>query len=244
MRPDIDTLRAVISSSTGNLILCSPFIRKEALEIVQVSLPLAVSQVEIWTRLSFHDWLTGASEPDGLLEFRDEIVGAGHKFDLRQGMHLHAKAVISNGEVALAGSANLTIAGYRRNLELIRLVDGNEVSQLRTIIDRMRTHLTPVGDQELREFVKRCLDKIEQQEALLDLIREELPPEEIASAQLLSYRDFWDYLEHSDSPLALEVLRIAKNLDDNNNSGKVKQAFSVYSVSCRSIRRTDNLWRI
>lgn len=226
-RPEIDTLQEVIRSSSGNLVLCSPFIRREVLEIVQVALPPEITEVEVWTRLSFRDWLTGASEPDGLLDFRDEIVDAGRQFGVRQGSRLHAKVVLSDGELALAGSANLTMGGFRRNLELVRVVDGAEVGQLRGVVNQIRPELTRVTTAELRDFVTQCSDMTEVQEALLDLIREESPPDEVEQihTQLLSYREFWTHLEESDSPLASEVLRIAKNLDRNNNTGKVKQAF-------------------
>ncbi len=140
-RPDIDALRQVIRSSRGKLLLCSPFVRRDVLETVQESLPVAVDEMEIWTKLDFRDWLVGASEPDAILDLVDDSISRGRAVSVFQGNRLHAKVVISNGPTALAGSANLTMGGYLRNQELIRRVDGKETDLLRGIVNGIQRFL-------------------------------------------------------------------------------------------------------
>ena len=135
--------------------------------------------------------------------------------------------VLSNGSEALAGSANLTRGGYQRNQEIIRIVYEDEIDQLRAVADSIRNELDYCDESQLEDFVRLCLDSVETQEALLELIREETATNgspEGGSRNLIPYRELWDHLEQSSSALAKEVLDIAKNKDGNNNTGKVKQA--------------------
>ena len=227
-RPDIESLERVIRSSAGSLVLCSPFIRRDVLEKIDAVIPDSVEQIEVWTKLSFRDWLVGASEPDGLLEFVARDWAHDLPVSVFHGERLHAKVIVSDGPEALAGSANLTRGGFVRNEELMRIVDGREVNQLKQVALGIRSELVQVSEPELRQFVTSCMNSVETQEALLDLIREELPVDDAMlthRGSLLSYSRFWEHLENSPSPIAREVLHIAKNRDRNNNTGKVKQAF-------------------
>ena len=218
-------LEDVIRAAEGRLILCSPYIRREALNTVANVFPDAVDSVEVWTKLDQRDWLLGASEPDGLRDFIDDLRIRGDNVSIRNGQHLHAKLVVSDGPKAIAGSANLTRGGYERNLEIARLVDGDELGELRTVAARIRSRLTAVSDEQFERFVSECMGKVETQEALLDLVREESPAHEFTAEALLSFSDLWEILEASSTEVANDLLAIAKNSDGNNNSGKVKQAF-------------------
>lgn len=227
-RPELDTLRNVVGSSSGKLLLCSPFVKRHVLQIVQESLPETVNEIEIWTKLDFRDWLIGASEPDGILDLVEDSLDHGRRVQVLHGNRLHAKAVVSNGPLALAGSANLTMGGYLRNQELIRQVDGSETDLLRVVVESFRDELVPVSKARLQQFVTQCQDAVDTQEALLQLIRDEVPPADspaLVQASLISYPEFWDFLERSSSDVAAQVLDIAMNRDRNNNTGKVKQAF-------------------
>ena len=60
---------------------------------------------------------------------------------------------------------------------------------------------------------------------MIDLIREEAPEGDDSSPQsLISFGAFKEYLSDSPRRLAKQTLRIADNSDENNNTGKVKQA--------------------
>lgn len=226
--PDADRLREVVAASRGRLLLCSPFVSTPALNIVADALPQKVNALEVWTRLEARDWLTGASDPEGLLDFIGQVEGQTGPVVIRRASHLHAKIVLSDGGKAMAGSANLTAGGYMRNIEAARVATGREVDQLRGLVAEMRPKLESVSRAQFEEFVARCATAVETKESLLDLIRQEagtapaIAPE---SASLMSYREFLAYLRSGSCKLAKDVLRIATNQDGNNNTGKVKQAF-------------------
>ena len=225
LSPDVGALREVISASKGQLLLCSPYISTPALTIVADALPSSVSNLEFWTKLDARDWLTGSSDPEGLLDFIHRIEGHVDRVVVRHGSYLHAKMILSDGEKAMAGSANLTAGGFMRNIEVARVVTGSEVQQLRRVAIDMRPKLSPISQEDLREFVSGCTAKVDSKEALLELIREETPVLAPGGSSLMPYRDFLAFLRSRRSKLAKEILRIATNTDGNNNTGKVKQAF-------------------
>ncbi len=225
LSPAQETLKSVIETSSGSLLLCSPFISRPGLDVVSDSLTNAVSQIEIWTKLDPHDWLTGASDSEGLLDFIRQVKSRVSNVSMRQSNNLHAKIIVSNGPHGLAGSANLTAGGFGRNLEVVRLTSGGELNELRSFVESMRPKLSPVTMEQFSDFVAQCTDKIDSQEALLALIREEMPNPDLGLPSLISYGDFLNFLASQTSPVANEILNIAKNLDRNNNTGKVKQAF-------------------
>ncbi len=225
LSPTQETLKSVIETSSGRLLLCSPFISRSGLDVVADSLPGAVSQIEIWTKLDTHDWLTGASDSEGLLDFIQQVKPQVSDVSLRQSSNLHAKIIVSDGPQGLAGSSNLTAGGFGRNLEVTRLTSDGELDELRSFVEAMRPKLTPVTFEQFNDFVAQCVAKIDSQEALLELIRDEMPPPDLGPLPLTSYREFLTFLDSQASPLASDILRIARNLDRNNNTGKVKQAF-------------------
>ena len=223
--PQMDTLNEVVSASRGHLLLCSPFVASPALHVVEAALPKAVQSVEFWTKLDARDWLTGASDPEGLLDFLNAVRSGSRTVSIRHSNALHAKLIVSAGTKAMAGSANLTAGGYRRNIEVSRVVTGQEVERLREVVNGMRPKLETVSLRQFADFVSECTAKVKSKEALIDLIREEAPASPTSPAPLLSYTAFLDYLESQSDPLAVDILHIATNQDGNNNTGKVKQAF-------------------
>ncbi len=225
LSPSLNDLNDVVATAEGQLLLCSPYISKPGLNIIAGALPSTVNRIEIWTKLDPHDWLTGATDPEGLLDFIEQVQPQLESVSMRQSPRLHAKIVASDGPQAMAGSANITGGGFGGNLEVVRRVSGSELGQLRTFIGSLRPSLTQVALDQFREFVSQCAAKIDSQEALLALIREEMPPPSLGPEPLLSYGEFLGFLDDFDGSLANDILRIARNLDGNNNTGKVKQAF-------------------
>ena len=225
LSPDMTTLHDVVSASGDQLLLCSPYVSTPALSVVANALPKRVKAVEVWTKLDVRDWLTGASDPEGLLGFIGQVEGSARPVTVRRADHLHAKLIVSDGAKAMAGSANLTTGGFARNIELARVVTGREVEQLRDWVSSVRPRLHPVSTQELARFVSDCAAKETTKEALLDLIRQEIPPYRFGADPLMPYQDFKSFLQSHDSDLARDLLGIANNDDGNNNTGKVKQAF-------------------
>ncbi len=225
LSPDVGVLREVISASEGELLLCSPYVSTPALSIVADTLPSTVSTIEFWTKLDARDWLTGASDPEGLLDFIHQVEGNVDRVAVRYANSLHAKMIISDGPKAIAGSANLTGGGFMRNIEVARVVTGSELNQLHQIANELRPKLSLIMQDRLIDFVAHCTRKVESKEALLELIRQEIPSPAPNESSLMPYRNFLSYLRRRRSRLAGEILHIATNADGNNNTGKVKQAF-------------------
>lgn len=223
--PTYQDLRSVIAGAHQRLLLCSPYVSRRGLAIVEDNIPESVTQLEFWTRLSTQDWLTSVSEPDGILEFVEGMVETKRSVALRESNNLHAKMVLSDGTPGLAGSANLTRGGFVTNIEVVRVVDGDELDQLREYAEGLRPRLQAISLEQLRSFVSQCLSKTTTQEALLDLIRTEIPEPILGPSPLIPYARFLEVLRSSPEPLAQEILSIALNHDGNNNSGKVKHAF-------------------
>ena len=225
MHPNAASLREVVSASRGRLILCSPYVSTPALDIVANALPKRVDSVEVWTKLDTRDWLTGASDPEGLLNFTHLVQERVGPVIIRQSKDLHAKIIVSNGTKAMAGSANLTRGGFMHNIEVMRLVTGREAAHLHDLVNQMRPKLHRVTAQQLLDFVSACAAKTTSKEALLELIRQEVPESELGPVPLMPLSHFLSYVKKRRSILAKEVIHIAGNADGNNNQGKIKQAF-------------------
>ena len=234
--PGVAHLEDVVRSAEGRLLLCSPYISTPALDIVAAALPPAVRTVEVWTRLEARDWLTGVSDPEGLLDFMRQIEDRVGQVAVRHSERLHAKVIVSDGPRGLAGSANLTMGGFVHNVEAVRIVAGDETPRLRALAEGMRQRLRAVSREQFEEFVAGCTAHLDSREALLDLIRTEMPTPRFGPQALMPYARFLEYVERYDSEVAGQVVAIARNRDGNNNTGKVKQAFFGVSGSFRSTR--------
>ena len=105
------------------------------------------------------------------------------------------------------------------------MVRGAELLELRHFVESIRPKLDGVGLAGFRSFVSSCLAKVDSQEALLDLIRGEMPPHDVTARSLIPYSTYIEYLRNSNASQDRDILAIALNLDHNNNSGKVKHAF-------------------
>ena len=224
--PNFGDLARFAEESRGAVLLCSPFVSKTALDVVLESLrPSDVSSVEVWTRLVPSDYLTGASDPEGLLDFLEQAAELVGPVSLRQSPRLHAKIFTSDGDIGLAGSANLTPGGFGRNHEVVRVAEGDELALLRDFTETLRTRLEPVSLDAFRAYVSRCNELHGSQEALLDLIREEALKSGSITRTLIPYGRFLEFVAEQESSIAREILTIARNIDGNNNTGKIKQAF-------------------
>ena len=171
--PTFEDLSEIVTAANERLVLCSPYISRPALALVNDALPESVIHIDIWTKLSAEDWLIGASHPDGLLEFIESVASRKVATTLRESSKLHAKIIISDGDEGLAGSANLTAGGFSNNLEVIRRVSGTELDNLKAFAETIRRELSLINLDDFKDFVNKCLSKIDSQEALLELIRED-----------------------------------------------------------------------
>ena len=224
--PDFANLARFATESRGAVLLCSPFVSKPALDVVLHSLPAnEVSRVDVWTRMSTRDYLTGASDPEGLLDFLEQALEKFGAVSLRHSQRLHAKMYLSDGPIGLAGSANLTAGGFVRNQEVVHVLGGQELSDLREFSRSILASLNSMSLDLFRDFVSRCNSLHDTKEALLGLIREETSVAGGSTGPLIPYSSFLEFVEQHGGDIAEQILLIARNADGNNNTGKIKQAF-------------------
>ena len=153
--PAIEDLSYVASSATESLLICSPFITRPGVDILTGALPNSISRVEVWTKFDSRDWITGASEPDGLLDFLEELPDST-QVEIRISDRLHAKLIVADERVGFVGSANLTRGGFSGNIEVARVVEPPEVDELMDYIRSVRGLLSVAGISDLRSFVSVC----------------------------------------------------------------------------------------
>lgn len=156
--PSPADIGVVVSQATDSLHICSPFITVRGIGLVSDHLPKTLSNLEIWTRLDARDWLTGASEAGELLNFIEALDGTV-QVTLKISPALHSKFIVArNGRdsLAIVGSANLTGGGYGSNIEIVRLVSGNEVNEIAQYVDEVTGSLAPCSMETLRQFVASC----------------------------------------------------------------------------------------
>lgn len=221
--PASTDLQDIIANANNHLIICSPFIKKEGLDIVASALSHTLSNVEIWTRLDINDYLVGASDPDSLLDFITDI--GAEKVNLFHGGRLHSKFILSDQGLALAGSANLTNGGFRNNIELIRRInDPSEILELVRYTRNTRPLLTNINFDYLKQFVTDCLIHSPDREALSDLIRTAIPQSPTTNP-LVPLSEFIRFVNSEGGVLADQVRTIYFNSDHNNRTGHLKQGY-------------------
>lgn len=224
--PDREDLAHIARAATESLHICSPFITRTGINILAEHLPNSLSRVEVWTKFDARDWITGASDPDGLLDFLEGLPAAS-QIDLRVSERLHAKFLVANGQVGVAGSANLTRGGFGGNIEIVRSISPAEISELTAYISSVRGELGVASLADLREFVSRCYDHTQEKEALLDLIREALPEPAPGTGKMpiRPISDFMDFLNTLTGPVVEVIRTIYFNQDGNNRTGHLKQGY-------------------
>lgn len=220
--PSEAILADTVRGSAGRLLLSSPFVGRRALDIVAENLPDTVEAVEIWTRLSLRDWITGASDHEALVDFIDEIDRVAD-VTLFSAERLHTKLIVSDhGGMALAGSANLTAGGFVTNIELVRRVGGQEKAELLSYAQQIRPLLAGISRGELNEFLEGCLHRLPDRLAMQGLITE-LPS--ASAIGLLTIQVLEDYCRRYPAHLTDLVLRTSTGADETNRTGHVHQAF-------------------
>jgi len=109
--PLADELKSLCTSAEEDLVVVSPWLKKDALEFVLPSAD-AARRYLILTRGDLADFLSGASD----IEAFRLLFEAGA--EIRLLTNLHAKVYIADRNRAILTSANLTKPGLRENVEL------------------------------------------------------------------------------------------------------------------------------
>lgn len=222
--PEPGLLARVVSTASTSLLVASPFVKQYGLSIVQESLSHDVESLEFWTRMDSRDWITGATDPDAVLEFL-ETNSKVRRVSLFTSSVLHTKLIVADEKVAAVGSGNLTRGGWGNNIEIVKPVDGDEISSIRDYVANTRPLLTTTSLVEYSKFVERCLAFAKEKEALLDLVREATPTPPQGRGPLVPLPEFIRYCSITGGEVANSVVRIHSNIDHNNRQGHIKQGY-------------------
>jgi len=222
-RPEAADFREVVASAESKLIMCSPFVTRYGLNVVGSALQGGLKEVEVWTRLKLRDWVTGAGEPDALLDFLDSLPSGTHSHLFSSDL-LHAKFFIADDKKGIAGSANLTRGGLGGNIEVGAVVVAPEVNELLAYAQDTRGLLTPTTRKELSDFVTRAQRLAPEREALIDLIQGAAAPIP-GRRPLIRLTEFVKYCQGFSGEAPDNIHAIYRNEDSSNRSGHLKQAF-------------------
>lgn len=223
-RPEPRLLAKVVSSAEKSLLVASPFVKQFGLSLIEESMSAGVESLELWTRMDSRDWISGASDPDAILDFLEKHAGV-RQVSLFTSNSLHAKLVIADDKIAAVGSGNLTRGGWGNNIEIVKTVEGDEYAEIRDYIADTRPLLTSTSLADFSKFVERCLAFGPDKEALLELMREIAPAPPHGAGPLIPLAEFIRYCSMSGGKAATDVIRIHANIDDNNRQGHVKQGY-------------------
>ena len=117
----------------------------------------SLNRLEVWIRLSNDDARAGLTDYPAIAEWITPLRGTARGLEVQiwTAPNLHAKAVWTD-RGALVGSANLTLNGYERNIELSVRLEGHEAVAQASIRDALRAPMAAVTEQEWTRFVAIC----------------------------------------------------------------------------------------
>lgn len=170
-KPDKDSFELLIKEKPKKIIICSPWISTEGVKMLtETILSRDLSEMEcleIWFRVTTDDFIFNRTDYQGLLDFCQQIVkSCGLSIlSLRQDEKLHAKFYQCDNYYYI-GSANLTLNGFGKNIEIM-LEDNVNHHEILIGIMNLREKLSSVSLLQIKNFIKMC-----QQEDIIKLKNE------------------------------------------------------------------------
>lgn len=111
-----NTLGNVLATTKGNIKIISPFIGFQTAKLLKETIERENLQCTVITRFYREDFLNGVSSLEGLRGLTE----AGCEIYALKG--LHTKLYLFDSEIAILGSANFTMGGFKSNHELSLLI--------------------------------------------------------------------------------------------------------------------------
>ena len=237
LEPNSDVLRDKCKNASSVLV-SAPFYSGKALRWVR---PAQGGRMEFWTRLNPYDWVAGVADPQALLRFATNEVGE-ENFALLVNPRLHAKLYLVDGAWAWVGSANLSVAAFGDQIELLcQTEEADHLQDLASMVERLRKRLRPMALADLATFVavtedvvKAARDKeqgvdedLEAAVVLLDEIMAPTPPAKVGAAMRHPLTEFVEYLHQKGRRLGLgiEVIDRYERKPKGSHRGHIKQTY-------------------
>jgi hypothetical protein len=248
--PDPEELHRRSRKATSVLV-SAPYYSSEGLNWIT---PGPDGVLEFWTRLNPYDWAAEVAHPPSLLKLASKL--GERRFKLRAHRALHAKVYVADNSWAWIGSANLTAAGHRTNLEAGCEFVGEEVAEVSKLCDHLRgrTSAMRVEDLEaLYDLVADSLSKFQKRRGADDMFPELADAVELADSILkpvarrrtpaIATKDvpplaaFIEFLRKSRQAAARVV--VDRHEGDNSLQGHVKQSYFGAALFLLNAARED-----
>jgi phosphatidylserine/phosphatidylglycerophosphate/cardiolipin synthase-like enzyme len=160
VRPCREELAGLFATRTDFAWVCSPWISSGGAAMLHEVMRRAsgsLRKLEVWLRISNDDAKAGLSDYRAVAGWIGGLREVVPDLDVQiwTAPHLHAKVVWTECG-ALVGSANLTLNGYERNVELSVRLEAHEVATQASIRDALRSPMVPVAEDEWKRFVASC----------------------------------------------------------------------------------------
>jgi hypothetical protein len=219
-----ENLMTLAKSSTREFFISSPWIKKDALNLLLKNFSKKEIQLKVLTTLHEIDFCKGISD----IEAIEMLIAFGATIKIIE--NLHAKIYISDSTGAIISSANLTNAGIAfsesktKNLEIgVYLTDANEVLYARKIFNDYFEDALEVKESDFPDF-KQNVESEKKQVAELEKLERDIP-------------NFYGKL--------LERKRKAKEMNNRSvmNSGSLlneEKIENFYKKAHENIKRTLN----
>jgi HKD family nuclease len=142
-------------------IICTPFFTREGLDLIGDFIKNSET-VDILIRSNIYDWANGFADLSQLREFIQFLCRNEVKIQLHILSNLHAKVYACEDlERAYFGSANLTIAAFSSNLEIMTYVDGEDSGVIFDILADYRKSNPTVDVDDFLDMIEVTTESVE-----------------------------------------------------------------------------------
>jgi len=158
--PKISTLRDTYRASRQS-ILCTPYFTKEGLDLVRHEVASS-EKIELVIRLNVYDWANGVADLNQLREFIQFLTDNQAEIDLYLCANLHAKIYASKDQRrAYFGSANLTLAAFSSNFEIMTYLTNDESKPVLQLVEVLQRALNSMPLNDFLDIITVCHDAVE-----------------------------------------------------------------------------------
>jgi hypothetical protein len=157
---NLKTLLSIFEGGEDSLI-CAPFFNKEGLSFLRE--PISRSrEVHLLVRSNIYDWASGFANLEELCRFIDFLRNGDTIVQLYILSNLHAKIYAAEDQKrAYFGSANLTVAAFSSNLEIMTYVDGTDVEPVLDLLSKWRKYNPSVSVDDFCDTVELTKESVE-----------------------------------------------------------------------------------
>lgn len=168
VQPTEASLDAVFANPS-TVFVASPWISTDGVKLLdRIWKRTPCTKWEIWTRLDPMDFLQGTSDFEAILAFAKGE--AGRTVQIRVSSELHMKFYWGGGPEALLCSANLSSAGFGRNIESGVALEGTP-GEFSGFLGSLRNRVRPVSISDLESRVRRLASLLPIREKLSEVLK-------------------------------------------------------------------------